>query len=321
VVLMIIAWTSLLHAIFRRRHVKPFYRRPGSQRYQKVEGEYKRWELSECLQQYFKDQNPPLRKNIEFFIAIRNRIEHCTLAQLDPEIFGECQAMLMNFERMLCDNFGDRYALKSGLSFALQFTRAPSTGQANGGGQVQARTFRHVKDFIDSFRSSLSNDVQSDLQYAFKVFLVPKVGSHATRDAVAVEWVKYDPTKPEDMKSYERIVAMIKTRQVPVANLGLLKPTRVVEQVRQRLGKPFTVFDHRSCYLHFNARPARGASDPTACDTRYCLYDDVHEDYCYKPEWVQFLVEKLAEEQTYLMIIQKKKASMFKAAAKQGDAA
>ncbi|MFQ5799931.1 MAG: DUF3644 domain-containing protein [Bacteroidota bacterium] len=97
VVLMIIAWTSLFQAIFLRRNTKPYYRKPGSRRYQRIDGDFKRWEVAECLRQYYQNDNHAVRKNLEFFIALRNKSEHRSLPQLDTEIFGECQAMLMNF--------------------------------------------------------------------------------------------------------------------------------------------------------------------------------------------------------------------------------
>ena len=64
IILMIIAWTSLFHAMFLRRRTKPYYRKPNSKQYQKVDGEYRRWELRECLQQYYKDDNPSGRDAI-----------------------------------------------------------------------------------------------------------------------------------------------------------------------------------------------------------------------------------------------------------------
>jgi hypothetical protein len=320
VVLMIIAWTAFFHAVFLLKHTKPYYRKQNSKRYQKVDGEYRRWELSECLAQYYGADNPAVRKNLEFFIKLRNRIEHCSLAELDPEIFGECQAMLLNFESMLCEQFGDRYAIRGGLSFTLQFSKSPPKS-ANGAGKAKEKAFKGIKQFISTFRSSLSTDIQNDLAYSFKVFLVPKIGNHASSDAVAVEFVKYDSTKPDQMAAYEKVVAMIKPKEVQVANLGNLKASKVIAQVSKQLGKPFTMFDHKSCYEHFNARPSRGAADPKACDTRYCQYDELHQDYGYRPEWVDFLVLKLSDKATYNMIIQKKKSAMRKSAATQGQAA
>jgi hypothetical protein len=322
VVLMIIAWTALYHAIFIRKHVKPYYRKRNSHRFEKVDDEYKRWELSECMQQYFGDLNPAIRKNLEFFITLRNRLEHHSLAEIDPEIFGECQAMLLNFETVLVEQFGERYAIRGGLTFALQFSKSGPGTSLRGVGKVsQQKAFANVKSFIDRFRSSLSTEVQTDLAYSFKVFLVPKIGNHATGDAVAVEFVKYDASKPDEMKQYEKVVAMIKPKEIQVANLGLIKASAVVAQLSKRLGKKFTMYDHKSCYEHFNARPVRGKGDPAACDTRHCVYDDVHKDYCYKPEWVEFLATKLSDEATYAMIIQKKKSASAKPITPQGRAA
>lgn len=309
IVLMVIAWTSLFLAIFHRRGVKPFYRKKGSRRFEKVDGEYKRWELAECLRQFYKSDNSAIRKNLEFFIALRNRIEHSSLAKLDPEIFGECQAMLLNFENLLCSEFGDRYAIRGGLTFALQFSKISVRTETSADAGGKKKTFADVKRFIDQFRSSLSTDVQNDMAYSFRVYLVPKIGNHTASDAVAVEWIKYDPTKPEEMKQYDKVVSMIKTKQVPVSNLGLLKPTEVVHQVRSRLSQKFTLHVHTLCYKHFNVRPAKGAADPASCDTRYCQYDTLHDDYGYTAAWVEFLVEKLSDEGTYRFVTAKMKVA------------
>lgn len=303
VVLMIIAWTSLFHAIFVRRHVKPYYRKQGSKRYQKIEGDFKRWELGECLSQYYKDQSPAIQKNLEFFIKLRNKIEHRSFPQLDTEIFGECQAMLMNFESMLCREFGERHALRAGLSFALQFSRSFPKPPEGSDAKSEQRRFKVIKSFVDQFRSSLSTEIQSDLSYSFKVFLVPKIGNHAAKDAVAIEWIKYDPNKPEEMKEYEKIVALIKPKEVLVINKGFLKPGQVAKKVAAALGKAFSTNLHASCWRHFNVRPSRGSSDPKACDTRFCIYDEVHHDYLYTEEWVKHLVNALSGQVTYEFLL------------------
>lgn len=309
VVLMIIAWTSLLHAIFLRKRIKPYYRKPGSRRYDRIDGEPRRWELKECLQQHYKSNNPAARRNLDFFIGLRNKIEHRSLAQIDPEVFGECQAMLLNFESLLVSEFGDRYAIRGGLTFALQFSQLVPKSSSALAAKATGGAFKAIRQYVDTFRSSLSADVQNDLAYSFKVFLVPKIGNHASRDSVAVEWIKYDPSKPEEMRNYEKVVAMIKPKEVLIANLGLLKPTRVAQQVAAKLGKRFTTYDHKLCYEHFKIRPPGGAPDPSACNPQFCVYDDLHKDYCYKPEWVDFLAQKLGDPALYENIIRKRKAT------------
>jgi hypothetical protein len=303
IVLMVVAWTGLFHAIFLKRRMKPYYRKKGSRRYERVEGDYKTWELGECLSQFHKDQNPPARKNLEFFIGLRNKIEHRFLPELDIEIFGECQAMLMNFEALLAAEFGNKQALIGGLPYALQFSKTIAPVQQTAMRGAAKQHLQSVRRFVSDFRSALSDDVQSAESYSFKVFLVPKVGIHAKSSDVAVEFVKYDPSKPEEMKQYERIVALIKPKQVSVANLGGLKASQVVQQVATRMERKFTLNSHARCWRHFNTRPTRTSANPEQCDNRYCYYDAVHKDYVYTPAWVDFLVEKLNDASAYAVIV------------------
>lgn len=296
IVLMCLGLTALFHAIFLKRKVRPWYKkRPGSRRYAKVDGDYKAWELSECLNQFYKDTNPAERKNVEFFIGLRNKIEHRSFPQIDIETFGECQSLLLNFEELLCSEFGEKYALKTGLVFALQFSRGFSSAQANAISKG-AKDFKIIRNYIDKFRSNLTQDIQGDLKFSFKVFLVPKIGNHASTATHAVEFVKYDPTKPEEMKKYEHLVAMIKPKEVLIANQGLLKPGQVIKEVSKKLGKPFTHHSHGICYRHFNVRTPGRDPAPGSWDSRYCHYDALHKDYGYTSAWIDFLVGKLSDE-------------------------
>jgi len=140
--------------------------------------------------------------------------------------------------------------------------------------------------------------------YSFKVFLVPKVGAHAKSSDLAIEFVKYDPSKPEEMKQYEKVVALIKPKQISVANLGALKASQVVQQVAARLTRKFNMNSHRKCWRYFNTRPPTGSAAPEACDNRYCYYDVLHKDYIYMPAWVEFLVGKLSDAATYAIVIE-----------------
>ncbi len=53
IVLMIISWTAFFHAVFLKRKIKPYYRKPGSKRFVIIDGDYKYWELNTCLEMYF----------------------------------------------------------------------------------------------------------------------------------------------------------------------------------------------------------------------------------------------------------------------------
>lgn len=118
---------------------------------------------------------------------------------LDIEIFGGCQALLNNFEQLMCETFGDKYALSASLAFALQFGRSVSPAQQT----AMRGASKHICSQFESLSrnsvSTLSADVLADQNYSFKVFLIPKIGNTRSADDVAVEFIKHDPTKSEEM--------------------------------------------------------------------------------------------------------------------------
>jgi hypothetical protein len=180
---------------------------------------------------------------------------------LDIEVFGECQALLGNFENLMCETFGDKYALSANLAFALQFGRNVHATQQTALRGAVKRNFQSIRKFIEAFRSSLSDDIYADQNYSFKVFLIPKVGASRSADDVAVEFVKYDPSKPEEMSKYQKVVTLIKPKQVNIINATGLKAGEVVSRVAERLnGKTFNQTSHTRCWHHFTAPTAEGSS-------------------------------------------------------------
>lgn len=293
VILMVVAWTALFHAIFFKRKRKPFWKKKNSTRYEKIDGDFKAWELAECLKQYYKQDDTPERLNVQFFIRLRNKLEHRSLPQLDTEIFGECQALLMNFEELMVEHFGKSYALRTGLTFALQFSSNLVPSQTKAMTKLTQKHYEEVKSFVTNYRSALSDDIGKDPKYSFRLFLVPKINNHVKSADAAVEFVKYDPNRPEEMKKYEHLVTFIKEKQVAVANLGYHKSGEIIREVSKASGVKFSHYDHKLCYQHFHVRPPAKATDPAATDQRYCIYDDAHRDYVYKPEWIAFLIAQV----------------------------
>lgn len=306
--LMVIAWTALFHAVFLKRKIKPFYRKKNGVHFVKVDGDPKHWELDECLRQYFKeDTGNPVRKNLEFFIPLRNKVEHRSMPELDANIFGECQAMLLNFDDMLEKEFAAKYRIRESLSFSLQLF--PSSE-----GLVEAAKRSPSEEatvaFIKQFRSSISPEQWASSQYSFKAFLI-QVANHANKDALPIKFLSYDKLSATEKKQVSRLVAMTKVRQVSVANLDTFKPTDVVEQVQAQLGDPkivritprgtervdkFSVNVHTNCWKRYGVRPPGGSPKPEQTVTKYCIYDKRHNDYGYTRAWVDFLVDKLSDE-------------------------
>ena len=302
---MIIAWTALFHSIFFRKKIKPFFKSKG--RFVKLEGDFKYWDLTECLKRYFKnDVMNAVKVNLEFFIPLRNKIEHKSIPEIDSDIFGECQAMLLNLDELIDKEFGSSYCIKESLSFALQmFPSGESLSKAIKKNPVA----ENVVDFINRYRSSLSADVFLTSKYAFKAFLI-QVANHKADGVLPIQFVNYDKLSKEQREEIEKAVAMVKFKEINVSNLDKFKSSEVQKTVQAALGNlkisrgksqvdKFNPDTHMRCWKKYKVRPPGGSKTPQDTDTKYCVYDKPHKDYLYTQEWIDFLVAKMNDSKEY----------------------
>lgn len=307
IVLMIIAWTAFFHAYFFRKKIKPFFREKNRRTYKRVNGEYWYWDLEKCLKEYFgTDTANPIRKNLEFFIPLRNIIEHKSLPEIDSDIFAECQSMLLNFDELLEKNFGVQYCIRESLSFSLQLF--PSTKNLVDAviANPDAKT---AVDFINSYRSSITTEILKSGKYSFKAFLV-QVANHQRKNTLPVQFVQYDKLSDQEKRNVERVAALVKKVPVPIVNADLIKPGKVVEMVQLGLGgvkverngklvDKFSMGTHTLCWKKYKVRPENGSDNPSHTKTEHCIYDNLNKGYGYTEAWVDFLIEKISDENEY----------------------
>lgn len=295
-VMMVIAWRSLFHAIFEQRGISYVYLNDDDTP-KIIDGEEKAWELSQCVKEFFGNSTNAIRMNLEFMIGLRNRIEHRYVPALDPHIAGECQALILNFDNLLVEKFGDFYALREALAVPIQTSNMRSAAQMDAVKQFQAKQYDDLIDYIESFRAELPDAIYQDPNFSFRVYLIPKIGNHQSSSDLAFEFVKYDRSKPEDMQALEHQVALIKERQVQVANQGTYKPSHVAKLVAERTRRTFKIHHHTLAWKMYGVR--KSGENPEGCKTEYCQFDQVHSDYIYTQEWVDFLVRKLSDKAEY----------------------
>ncbi|MDR2130280.1 MAG: DUF3644 domain-containing protein [Odoribacteraceae bacterium] len=308
IVLMIIAWTSLFHAIFFKQKVKPFYREKGKKKFEKKDDDYHYWELKTCIKEYFKDDTQnPIRRNLEFFIPLRNKIEHRSIPEIDPDLFAECQALLLNYDKTLEKEFGIDYCIRESLSFSLQlFPSSRSLAEA-----VKFNPdAKKIREFINKYRSALSTDILESGQYSFKAFLI-QVVNHKSTDTLPIQFVRYDNLTDEEKRNLNRMVAMVKFQEKPVVHNNLMLPADVVKQVQSALNdqkiirknnKPKDKFNqdtHTRCWKKYQVRPNAKDKSPHNTNSKYCIYDKLTSQYGYTQEWVNFLIEKMQDEEEY----------------------
>lgn len=298
VVLMVISWTSLFHAVFYRNKIKPYRREKDNKRFQTKDDDYCYWSLEECLQEYFKsDTQNPIRKNLEFFIPLRNKIEHKSLPQIDPDLFAECQAMLLNYDKILEKEFGLDFCIRESLSFSLQLFPSSENLAAAIKSNPDAKK---VKAFIEKYRSTLTTDILESGQYSFKAFLI-QVANHQSADALPIQFIKYDQLTDEEKENVSKFAVLVKEKEKPVSGKDLLLPAKIVKLVQKGLGNPkvdrsgiqkdkFNADTHTRCWKKYNVRPSNRATNPSTTDPLYCIYDEPSGQYRYTKTWVTLLM-------------------------------
>jgi len=298
-VMMVIGWTALLHAIFEKRGQPYLHLDPTTGKPITVDGEPKAWELKKCVDEFFGSATTPVRKNLEFFIGLRNKIEHRFVPQIDPEVSGECQALLLNFDELLVDQFGVYFAIRDSLAVPLQTANIRPGETVAALKKLQARHFDDVNAFVDSYRASLPAEILGNQQYRFRVYLIPVPANHAGADR-AIQFVRITPENAGQLDALTKNIVAIRER--PVANAGLLKPTDVVRQVAAHLGKSFNMSHHTRAWRRYKTRRPTAEGDKVSsdgCNPQYCIPDPVHNDYVYTPAWVDFLVKTLSDDKEY----------------------
>lgn len=308
ITLMIIAWSSLFHAVFFKRRKNPFKKKDNG-RYEIVDGDFKYWELKECLKEYYgSDTQNPIRLNIEFFIPLRNKIEHRSMPTLDADIFGECQALLLNFDSVIEKEFGVKYCLRESLSFSLQlFPSASNYGSA----VKQSKSLKSILSFIDRYRSSISTEILHSGQFAFKAFLI-QVANHNSKDALPIQFIHYDKLSEEQKQKIGSVFAtFVKYKEVPVLYPDTYTASQVQKKVQEALGNPkktgnngklvdkFNLSVHTLCWKKYKVRPSGNATNKKDTMPEYCIYDELHDDYGYQKAWIDFLINKMKDDNEY----------------------
>ena len=126
IVLMMIAWTYLLHAYYRFKKIEYRYFRQGKHRKhfdRTKQGAHKYWELERCLN---CDESPIDRdaaNNLRFLIGLRHEIEHQMTTSLDNYLSGRYQACALNFNQHIKRLFGEQCGIDSQMMLAQPVIR------------------------------------------------------------------------------------------------------------------------------------------------------------------------------------------------------
>lgn len=293
---MHIAWLYLLQARFRRDGIDFRYRLPNG-RFDRVDGEPRTWDLQRCVVERFPDVGP-VRKNLEFTIGLRNKIEHRYEEAISVVVTGYAQALLLNFEEELVATFGERSSLGDRLRFPIFVGNI--TGIGEGAAQDLRDTLpRTTRDFIARFEQDLDNSIVQDQRYEFRLHLVPKLGPKTAADR-ALSFVREDELTTAEKTTLEQLGrtgrVIVREQVRDVASADLLRPSEVVDAVQARIPFKFNMSHFVTGWHKTGCRPPSGSKNPERTTTKYCVYDKPHRDYLYKRSFVDKLAREAATE-------------------------
>src|SRR5712692_5547029 len=182
---MIIAWNCLLQARLEQLGIDYTEKTPegavltiqGRARYLGT------WELAQLA--LADNTQAAARWNLDFFLNLRHLVEHRYLTALDPAVIGEAQAMLLNFENLLIDWFGEDSQLGAELVVPLQLSHLRGDSAMRALKQLQSELPVDVMDFLSRHRQEVPAEVLRSPEYALQLFFVP-VAANRERSADAI---------------------------------------------------------------------------------------------------------------------------------------
>src|SRR5690606_9961847 len=120
-VLMVIAWNALFQAILERQGTD-YYERDADGKQASADGRPKVKDVRELARLALPERHA-IQANLDFFVRLRNLIAHRYLPALDLYVVSEAQAMLLNYESVTTEAFGEQASLGEQLCVPLHLTR------------------------------------------------------------------------------------------------------------------------------------------------------------------------------------------------------
>lgn len=253
IVLMVIAWTYLLHAHYRRKGIEyRHFRQEGKRRSfdRTKQGAFKYWELERCLGDKASPIDKDTANNLRFLIGLRHEIEHQMTRSLDNYLSGRYQACALNYNEYAKKLFGKRYGLDSYLTYSIQFVELSADQFA--GPSLNPQIPERLRVYVAQFDAALNHDEYNSPRYSYRLLFKKKLVNRPGQADRVVEFI--DPNS-ELAKSIDKEYWVKKE----VERTKYL-PSRVAEQVRKAGFPKFKVQpEHVEMWQSEDAKnPAKG---------------------------------------------------------------
>lgn len=251
IVLMVIAWTYLLHANYRRQGIdyRYFEKKPKRRKFDRTKsGEFKYWELERCLNENACPLDGPTKSNLRFLIGLRHEIEHHRSTGIDEQFAARYLACCLNYERFICALFGSKYGLSSEMVIALQFRDLTAVTEAS---EAPYPLPSNVARYVQDFDTSLSNEEFQSPHFSYRLMFARKLTSKPGQTDKAIEFIAPDS---ELARTIDRQYWVIKETERPKH-----LPSDIVALMRKEGYTGFSMHDHTLLWQERGAKaPDKG---------------------------------------------------------------
>lgn len=252
IVLMVIAWTYLLHAYYRGQGIEYRYYKQGPKR-RKFErtktGAFKYWELNRCLSVTACPLDKETKQNLLFLIGLRNRVEHHRGIAVDSWFSGRYLACCLNYERYLCQLFGMRYSLGKEVAITLQFRDLVDVPTPETRNPLPSDVARYLQEFDEQ----LPDEVLSSPHFRRRFQFTPLITNKRAQADQIIQFTSFDPQQDADI-SQEHQQLLLKEVERPK-----YLPSEIVALMTNDGYRDFTLYKHTKLWQSLDGKnPAKG---------------------------------------------------------------
>ncbi|MDP2919869.1 MAG: DUF3644 domain-containing protein [Dehalococcoidia bacterium] len=274
IVLMVIAWTYLLHAYYRKQKIDYRYYKQGAnrKRYDKTKyGAKKHWELERCLNCDECPVDHITKLNLSFLIQLRHEIEHQMTTELDNYLSGRYQASVLNFNEYLKKLFGEKHGLDHLMTYSIQFVELDieQVKKRTDTGKTPNRVLKYISEFDKGLTEKEFNDPHFSYRLVFRRKLVNRPGQ-------ADKVIEFLGPNDEMSKSVSKEYWV--TKEVERKKF---RPKDIVSEMQKLSFVRFRISDHTELWQSNDAKnPAKGNGVEVS-----------GQWYWYEP-WLKHVLEK-----------------------------
>jgi Domain of unknown function (DUF3644) len=273
-----VAWTYLMHECYSRKLAVEIVNEQGQS-----------MALSEMIARPDCPLPDGVKKNLIALKTMRDKVEHHLLGKADLKWLGIFQACCLNFDRAICELFGNKLTLASDLSFALQFAKMNLDHVTEINKYELPEHIAAVDALITKgMTPEQINDTNFQFQVVYTLTAAPKSKAH-------IQFVSPDSAEGKEIHN-------VLSKKVVADELYPHKPGKVVKLVAAKAKVCFTSHNHQQAIRKYKVRPKNGSAQPKNTDKAYCIYHAAHKDYTYSDAWVEKLVEVVKDAQEFAAI-------------------